>query len=248
MPTCGAGQGRRVVHAVAGHGHDAAFLLRDARRRRPSGRAAPRPPPRRCRAGAPRPPPWCGDRPVSMTIRRPSRVKALDRLGRRLLHRIGHGHEARRRAVEHHEHDGAALAPQRLGALAERAGLDAELLQQRRGCRARRAAARRARARRGPPATRSPPTSSSASPRASAPATMAAASGCSLPRSRLAASRSTSFASTPATGSTSSSRGLPSVSVPVLSTTSVSTSRRSSMRLGVCGRARPRWRRGRTPP
>ena len=126
-------------------------------------------------------------------MRRPSACSWRDRLGRRVLDRIGDADQAGQRAVDGHEHHGLALGAQRLGACRERSPARSPVP---------RSSAQIAERDRPPvdPARRRPCRCATRTPRAtparcrvrSAPSTIAAASGCSLPRSSEAARRSRS--------------------------------------------------------
>ena len=159
---------------------------------RPSGRAAPRRRPRRCRACAPTASAVVRLSPVSMTTRRPSLAQRRSASARRSLIGSATPSKAGRASVDRDEHHASGHP--------------------RRSSSARFGAARRDRCSSSsssaalPSATRCPSTAPTTplpvsdakssggaerqrhAPRR--PATIAAASGCSLPRSRLAASRS----------------------------------------------------------
>ena len=223
-------QRRRVVDAVAGHGHDAPFLLQALHRlglllRQHLGdhlvdAELPAPPPR----------PWSRLSPVSITMRSPSACSS--RIASAVVSLIGSATPSRPAdlAVDDHEHHRLAVA--RAAARRDRRARRHRRRARRaaRDCRARRGGRRRAahalagdRLR-----TRSPPATVDAarSPRRRRSRRPADARWRARGSRRAAAAPVSS--KSPAV-TTETSCGLPSVSVPVLSTTSVSTLRSTSI-------------------
>ena len=237
MPTCGLSERRRVVDAVARHRHDAALVLQAlhrlgllvrqhlgddlvdpetaARRRRRSSRLSP----------------------VSMTIADALRVKLADRVGGRVLDRIGDAEQARRAAPS--TATNMTVCPSARSASARSREIA------RRRCRDRPCSVRF------PSATRLT-VDVARHALAGDRLEVASASTSAMLRSRrtcersqrpadarcrargVAASRSRSrLVPARARARLRTSSGLPSVSVPVLSTTSVSTFRSDLDRLGV---------------
>ena len=225
---------RRVVHPVAGHRDDAALGLELAHRRRPSARAARRPPPRRARAASPRPRPSFGCR------RSASRPAAPRRAGRRS-----------RPGVDSLIGSATPTSPARRPVDGERTSRSAP----RRAC-GRPSASRLAtpapsssiNLRLPIPTPRSPlrpttprPVRESKSRHLDAPDAALVRARDDRPGERVLAralerrrrDASSSSSSKPSAATTATSRGLPSVSVPVLSTTSGVDIAQQLDRLGV---------------
>ena len=123
MPTWACGERRRVVHAVARHGHDAPLGLQPLDHRRSSGRAAPRPrlvDARACRATASA---VARLSPVSITTCTPFRAqeRAAPR-GVDGLDGVGHADQAATRPSTATNITVCAFAAQRLGPRAEPSG------------------------------------------------------------------------------------------------------------------------------
>ena len=192
----GGGQRRRVVDAVAGHGHAAALGRAASRPPRPCPAAAPRPRPRRCPACRRRPAAVVRLSPVIITSRTPSACSARDRLRRRRLDRVGDGRGRRPAGRRWRRRSPVAPSARSASASASSAAVSTPCSPS--GTRPTRAAGRGRRPRRSRPCrpgSRSLTARTASGPRSWAARTMASASGCSLPRSRLAARRSSSASS-----------------------------------------------------
>jgi hypothetical protein len=128
MPTSAAASAGRVVDAVAGHRHPLAARLQpldDLRLllRQHVGLDPIDPDRARDRFG--RGAVIAGEHHHGDALT----MERLNGCGRRLLDGIGDADEARRLSVHGDEHHRLALAPQRLSAIAQRAGVDAERLE-----------------------------------------------------------------------------------------------------------------------